>query len=89
MFRNSSIDFERLLIMSIIQIISTYDLSSGVLEVDDTENERSKNAKSIFGLGKVKDKRSGGYFNGQNIVFLVLVTEKATFPVGFKFYQSR
>lgn len=88
MFRNSSIDFERLLIMSIIQIISTYGLKIGVLEVDDTENERSKNAKSIFGLGKVKDKRSGGYFNGQNIVFLVLVTEKVTFPVGFKFYQN-
>lgn len=88
MFRNSGIDFEKLLIMSIVSIISSYGLKNGVLEVDDTENERSKNAKDIFGLGKVKDKRSGGYFKGQNIVFLVLVTEKVTLPVGFKFYQN-
>lgn len=88
MFRNSKIDFNKLLIMSIVQIISTYGLKEGVLVIDDTENERSKNAKAIFGLGKVKDKRSGGYFKGQNIVFLVLVTEKVTLPVGFKFYQN-
>ena len=88
MFRKSNIAFEELLVMSIIEIISVYDLKEGVLEVDDTENERSKNAKWLHGLGKVKDKRSGGYFKGQNIVFLVLVTEKVTLPVGFKFYQN-
>lgn len=88
MFRKSGIDFERLLVMSIQHLISHYGLSSGVLEVDDTENERSKNAQAIFGLGKVKDKRSGGYFRGQNILFLVLVTDKITLPVGFKFYRN-
>lgn len=74
--------------MSIQEIILEYGLKEGVLEVDDTENERSKNAKQIYGLGKTKDKRSGGYFNGQNIVFLVLVTKKVTLPVGFKFYRN-
>lgn len=88
MFRHSKLDFEKLLIQSIQSILSTYDLKQGVLVVDDTENERSKNARFIHALGKVKDKRSGGYFKGQNIVFLVLVTPKVTLPVGFRFYQN-
>lgn len=74
--------------MSIQYLIKVYGIEQGVLEVDDTENERSKNAKLIHGLGKVKDKKSGGYFKGQNIVFLVLVTDKITIPVGFKFYEN-
>ena len=88
MFRKSNIPFEKLLLMSIQYIVKKYELKEGVIEIDDTENERSKNAKFIHGLGKCKDKKSGGYFQGQNIVFLVLVTEKITLPVGFKFYQN-
>lgn len=88
MFRKSNIPFDKLLIVSIRYIIKVYGITEGVLELDDTENERSKNAKLIHGLGKVKDKRSGGYFKGQNIVFLVLVTDKVTLPVGFKFYRN-
>ena len=88
MFRKSNIPFDKLLIVSIRYIIKVYGITEGVLELDDTENERSKNAKLIHGLGKVKDKKSGGYFRGQNIVFLVLVTDKVTLPVGFKFYRN-
>ena len=35
---------------------------------------------------KVKDKKSGGYFNGQELVFLLLVTETVTVPIDFRFY---
>jgi hypothetical protein len=34
---------------------------------------------------KVYDKKTGGYFNGQALVFLVLVTPQITVPVGFRF----
>lgn len=88
MFRHSKIDFEKLLSLSVHQIIRTYGIRQGVLVLDDTDNERSKNAKFIHALGKVKDKASGGYFKGQNIVFSVLVTEKVNIPVGFRFYQN-
>ncbi|HYQ91348.1 MAG TPA: transposase, partial [Candidatus Competibacteraceae bacterium] len=39
------------------------------------------------GAHKVFDKKTGGYFNGQTIVFLFLVTPKVSLPVGFRFYQ--
>jgi len=37
---------------------------------------------------KLKDKASGGFIQGQNIVMLLLVTNKITIPVGFDFYQT-
>ena len=35
----------------------------------------------------IKDKKYKGYFNGQNLIFLFLVTNKITFRVGFSFYE--
>jgi Archaeal putative transposase ISC1217 len=63
-------------------------LNSGHFIFDDTDNERSKNAVHIHGLGKQKDKKSGGYFIGQNIMFMLLVTDKVSIVVGFRFYQN-
>ena len=33
------------------------------------------------------DKKTGGYFNGQCLVFLLLVTPKLTVQVGFRFHE--
>lgn len=87
MFRRSKIDWSKLLKGSITVILKKYGIESGSLELDDTERERSKNAKQIYGLGKQKDKKSGGYFNGQSILVLLLVTKKLSIPVGFEFYR--
>jgi hypothetical protein len=77
-----------LLLESSIRVILTkYGITKGSLELDETDRERSKNAKKLFKLGKQKDKKSGGYFNGQCIVFLLLVTDTVSLPVGFGFYQ--
>jgi len=90
MFRRSKIDWNKLLKGSIRVILEKYDIKSGSLELDDTDRERSKNAKQIYGLGKQKDKKSGGYFNGQSILVLLLVTKKISIPVGFDdFFPSR
>src|SRR5213595_1717925 len=55
--------------------------------VDDTDNPRSKAAKALAYLYKLRDKASGGYLWGQSLVFLVLVTPKISIPVGVVFYQ--
>lgn len=88
MFRHSKINFQLLFQRSIAHVLDTYGLNSGHFVFDDTDNERSKNAVHIHGLGKQKDKKSGGYFLGQNLIFMLLVTDKVTIPVGFKFYEN-
>ncbi|MFT5747022.1 MAG: hypothetical protein ACI9XO_004574 [Paraglaciecola sp.] len=67
--------------------MAKYKLTEGSIEIDDTERERSKNAKEIYHLGKQKEKKSGGGFMGQSLVFVLLVTKKITIPVGFEFYK--
>ena len=87
MFRRAQIMWSLLLHASVKHIISAYRIKYGVLVIDDTDKERSKNATEIGMLHKIKDKKTGGYFNGQNLVFLLLVCEKVTVPVGFGFYK--
>jgi hypothetical protein len=53
---------------------------------DDSDQRRAKRTKRIHGAHKVYDKKTGGHFNGQTVVFLVLVSSKATVPVGFRFH---
>ena len=54
MFRHSKINFDALFRASIRHILSTYGLTSGHIVFDDTDNERSKNALHIHGLGTQK-----------------------------------
>ena len=63
------------------------DGGRGVLVIDDTDKQRSKKTTKIAGAHKVKDKKTGGYFNGQELIFMVLVTDWVTFPVGFRWYR--
>ncbi len=87
MFRHSKITWELLLNMSVRVILRRYGITKGALALDDTDKKRSKSAKKISLVHKLKDKLSGGFINGQCIVFLVLVTPAITIPVGFKFYM--
>jgi len=83
MFRHSKIPWEPLLVASVRVILRQYGLTSGSLVIDDTDNQRSKSAKTLAYLYKLRDKESGGSVWGQSLVFLVLVTPKITLPVGF------
>jgi hypothetical protein len=87
MFRHSKIPWDELLVASERLILRHYGLSCGSLIIDDTDNKRSKAAKTLAHLYKLRDKESGGYVWGQSLVFLVLVTPHITLPVGFAFYQ--
>jgi hypothetical protein len=87
MFRHSKIPWDALLVASVRVILRHYGLTCGSLVIDDTDNKRSKSAKTLAHLYKLRDKDSGGYIWGQSLVFLLVVTPDITLPVGFTFYQ--
>lgn len=57
---------------SVYNILSRYGITSGTIVLDDSSKKRSKNTTRIEGAHKVKDKATGGYFNGQELIFMVL-----------------
>src|SRR6266498_1696998 len=87
MFRHSKIPWDKLLVASVRVLLRHHGLTSGTLVIDDTDHPRSKSAKALAYLYKLRDKESGGYLWGQSLVFLFLVTPKISLPVGFVFYQ--
>lgn len=87
MFRKSKLPWALILQIGVGLILKKYGITAGVLVTDDSDHQRSKKTPKLFRTHKIKDKSSGGYINGQNIVLLMLVTEKVSLPVGFEIYQ--
>lgn len=85
-FYYSKISWQKLLQASIKNIIKHYGITHGTIAFDDSDKQRSKKTTCINGAHKVKDKATGGYFNGQELIFMILVTDLVTFPIGFQFY---
>lgn len=75
------------MVASMRVILRHHGITCGSLIIDDTEKKRSKSAKALAHLYKLRDQERGGYFWGQRLVFLVLVTAKITIPVSFSFYK--
>ena len=59
MFRHSKIPWAELLVASLRVILRHYAIASGSLVIDDTDNPRSKSAKALAHLYKLRDKESG------------------------------
>lgn len=87
MFRGSKLLWPLLLHVSILLVLRRYGITEGVLVGDDSDRQRAKVTQRIFGAHKVFDKKTGGYFNGQTVVLLFLITPTVSLPVGFRFYQ--
>ena len=87
MFRRAKIDWDQLLVTSILTVFKEYNITSGVLALDGTDNKRSKNTSKISNVHSIKDKTSGGFIKGQEITILTIITNKVTIPVGFNFYD--
>jgi hypothetical protein len=87
MFIKSRIPWEAIWWISIAFVLKLHGIESGILVGDDSDRNRSKGVKSLFGVHKTKDKKTGGYTMAQNIVMLLLVSEKITIPVGFAFFR--
>jgi hypothetical protein len=85
-FYCSKIPWQRLLQASIKNIIKHYGITHGTISFDDNNKKPSKKTTCIKGAHKVKDKATGGYFNGQELVFMILITDLVTFPIGFQFH---
>ena len=87
MFRCSKLLWPLLLHVSIMLVLRRYGITEGVLAGDDSDRQRAKVTQRIFGAHTVFDKKTRGYFNGQTVVLLFLITPKVSLPVGFRFYQ--
>jgi hypothetical protein len=87
MFRKAAIPWQFLLTASTMVVIKRFGITRGRLAIDETDKKRSKAAKMIYKLHKIKDKASGGYVNGQKLVFLFFITDLVSIPVGFEFYE--
>ena len=87
MFRHRKMPWDTLLVASVRGILRHHGITSGTLVIDDTDNPRSKSAKALAHLSKLRDKESGGSLWGQRLVFLVLVTPNISLPVGGVFSQ--
>ena len=86
MFRHTKIVWEWLWQARISLVVEQYGIGEGVLTIDDTDEQRAKHTTRIYHAHKIYDKKTGGYFNGQTLILLVLVTPKVTVPVGFRFF---
>lgn len=87
MFGCSKMPWEYLIHASTKALIQHYGVSSGTLSIDDSDNIRSRNTSKIAHVHKVKDKSTGGYGQGQEFVFMVIVTGTVTLPVDYRFYN--
>jgi hypothetical protein len=86
MLHHSKIPWAQLWNASVIRMVSICG-AKGVLVIDDTDRLRAKGTKTLFGVHKVRDKKTAGYSMAQNLVILVFVTKYLTFPVGFAFFR--
>lgn len=86
-FWHSVFSWDILFQVSVFIVLEKHGITTGELVIDDSEKKRSKVTTKIAKAHKIKDKTTGGYINGQNIIFLLLVTDVITIPVGFAFYE--
>ena len=68
-------------------MLKMYGITQGVLAIDDTENDRCKKTPLIAYTHKYYDKKTGGYKNGQELVFMVLVTDNSTPDILGSFFK--
>lgn len=87
MFRHAKIPWERVLQASVEVVLRRYGITEGSLGLDDSDKRRSKVTTQIAHVHKLKDKASGGFMQGQCLIFLLLITSKVTLPVGCRFYM--
>ena len=86
-FRHRKMPWDARLVASVRVILRPYGLTCGSLVIDDSDNQRSKSAKTLAYLYKLRDTERGGYVWGQSLVLLLVVTPDLTLPVGVAFYQ--
>jgi hypothetical protein len=87
MLHNSKIPWLELFNAAVSMLINLFKINEVYILIDDTFRPRSKIIKCIFAVFKTIDKKTGGYFLAQNIIFIAIVTPVFTLPIGFYFYR--
>ena len=87
MLRRAKIPYKKMFWGSLKVIIELLKVRVITLAIDDTERERSKGCKFLPYVRKAICKATGGWIRAQNLVFIVLVTERATIPIWFCFHR--
>jgi hypothetical protein len=87
MMHHSRIPWSNLMKSAIGMIFELYKVAKVTLVIDDTDRPRSKVIRVLYAVFKTLDKKTGGYINAQNIVFIVVVSKICTFPIGFAFFR--
>ncbi|KOR30538.1 hypothetical protein TI04_05300 [Achromatium sp. WMS2] len=64
MFRYSKLLWDSLLQVSLSLVLRRLGVMEGTIVIDNTDHQRSKPTKHIWGTHKIFDKKTGGYFNG-------------------------
>jgi hypothetical protein len=85
MCRPSKRPWEQLLVARVRGSLRPHGITTGTLGIDDTDTPRSKSAKALASLYKLREKARGGSLWGQSRGFLFLVTPKMALPVGWVF----
>jgi hypothetical protein len=85
MFRRTKVVWEVLWQLRVGLVLEQYGIREGVLSGDDRARRRAKRTTRIHQAHTLDDQKTGGDCNGQERVFLVLVTPTVTVPVGFRF----
>ena len=67
MFRHGKIFWEPLLIASVKLILRRYDIKEGTAVLDELDRARCKRTTRIHKAYKQRDKKTGGYVNGQTV----------------------
>jgi hypothetical protein len=68
MFRTTQTFWQWALQASVSIMIIKYAITEGVVVVDDSDKRRARQTTRIYKAHKVKDKKSGGFINGQSVV---------------------
>ena len=88
MLHYSKICWDSIFEKCVLRLVSLFGLK-GFLVIDDTDRLRAKSTSKLFGIQKLKDKKTAGYSTGQNIILLLFVTEKMIFSSGISILYSR
>lgn len=83
----AQLPWSKLLTASTLYLLRLHGVKEGYLVIDDDDRPRSKQTTTLYGVHKVKDKKTGGFVMAQNLVKLVLVTPAITIPVGIEFHR--
>ena len=65
MFRNAKVPWSLLLHASISLLLRTFNITSGVLVLDDSDHRRAKTTTRVHGTHKIFDKKTGGWNSRQ------------------------